>query len=51
MKQRHGLRFGESHLKYFLHPFRDTDKKKDWYLTPGDPGQTSLEQPEMTDAH
>jgi hypothetical protein len=51
MKQRHGLRFGDSHLKYFLHPFRDTDKKKDWYLSPGDPGQTSLEQPEMTDAH
>jgi hypothetical protein len=38
-------------LKYFLHPFRDTDKKKDWYLNPGDPGQTALEQPEMTDAH
>lgn len=51
MKQRHGFRFGDSHLKYFLHPFRDTDKKKDWYLNPGDPNQTSLEQPEMTDAH
>jgi hypothetical protein len=51
VKQRHGLRFGDSHLKYFLHPFRDTDKKKDWYLNPGDPCQTALEQPEMTDSH
>jgi hypothetical protein len=51
VKQRHGFRFGNSHLKYFLHPFRDTDKKKDWYLNPGDPNQTALKQPEMTVAH
>jgi hypothetical protein len=51
MKELHGLWFGDPHLRYFLHPFRDTGKKKDWYLFPGDPGQTALEQPEMTDAH
>jgi hypothetical protein len=51
VKQRHGLHFGDSYLKYFLHPFCDTDKKKDWHLNPGDPGQTTLEQLEMTDAH
>jgi hypothetical protein len=31
LKQCHGLRFGNSHLKYFLHPFQDTYKKQDWY--------------------
>jgi hypothetical protein len=49
MIQRHNPRFGDLHLKYFLHPFQDI-KKNDWYLQPGSPGQTLLEQPEMTDA-
>jgi hypothetical protein len=51
LQQRIGCRFAESHLRDYLHPFRDTDKKKDWFLSPGDPGQTLLEQPEMSAAH
>jgi hypothetical protein len=35
-----GARFADTHLRDFLHPFRDTDPKKDWFLFPGDPGQT-----------
>jgi hypothetical protein len=46
-----GQRFGDTHLRAFLQPFRDSDKKKDWYLNPGDPNQTLLEQPEMTAPH
>jgi hypothetical protein len=50
-KQRVGCRFGDSHLRDCLHPFRDADPKKDWFLHPGDPGQTLLEEPEMSAAH
>lgn len=50
-QQKMGTRFGDPFLRDYLHPFRDTDKKKDWFLIPGDPNQTLLEQPEMTSAH
>lgn len=49
--QKCGARFGETHLREFLDPFRSSDKKKDWFLNPGDPGQTLQEQPEMVAAH
>jgi hypothetical protein len=51
LQQAIGCRFAESHLRDCLHPFRDTDKKKDWSLNPRDPGQTLLEQPKMSAAH
>jgi hypothetical protein len=47
-----GTRFTDTHLRKFIHPFRNTDPKKDWFLFPGDPGgQTQRELPEMTAAH
>jgi hypothetical protein len=49
--QKTGQKFGDRHLREFLDPHRDSDKKKDWYLNPGDPNQMLLEQPEMVSAH
>ena len=46
-----GTRFADTHLREFIHPFRNTDPKKEWFLFPGDPGQTQQELPEMTAAH
>jgi hypothetical protein len=46
-----GTRFADTHLRDFIHPFRNTDPKKEWFLFPGDPGQTQQELPEMTAAH
>lgn len=46
-----GKMFSYTHLWSLLHGHRDTDKKKMFYLFPGDPGQTLYEQPEMTAPH
>ena len=46
-----GKMFSYTHLWHCLHKHRDTDDKKSFYLFPGDPGQTLIEQPEMTAPH
>jgi hypothetical protein len=49
--QKNGHRFAKTHLWDYLEPFRNSDKKKYWFLFPGDPGQTLHELPEMIGAH
>jgi len=46
-----GTMFSSTHLWHCLDIYRDTDKKKEFYLFPSDPGQTILEQPEMALPH
>ena len=31
MHQKMGLKFGDTHLRDFLRPFRDSDSKKEWF--------------------
>ena len=46
-----GKMFSYTHLWHYLHEHRNMDNKKNFYLFPGDPGQTLIKQQEMTAPH
>ena len=45
-KKRGGL-FGMTHLRSIIHPWRPSDKQKDWIMNPGDPNQIDDESVPM----